>query len=154
MKHTTISMFIAALALVQPGAKAQPFTLTLKTFNAATNQPQTAFHPGDKVLLSFKTDLPDAAAANKKMSLAVFATAKVAGVAIPYTISDANSLQNTNPTLAGNPALFQSGTETRVITIPAISPDATLKVVGDASIRLSSDHIQHASCTAKVVIKR
>jgi hypothetical protein len=146
IKFTVIAV---VSALIHTGAMAAPkFTITTQTFNANTNQPQTAFHPGDKVLVAVTTTFPDEEAVHKQVTLSISAKATIAGISIPYKLSNANSLPNANPAEAGAPALFQSGTETRVFTIPPQLPNASLSLQATATIK----SVGTARSTAKITV--
>ena len=109
-------------------AAASPFTITCRTYSATTGQLQSAFFPGDRVMVVVTPTFNDASAYKKPITLTVNAQAAVAGVSIPYTISNSGSLQNSNPASLRSPALFASGQQVRTFKIPRLLPPSTLTV--------------------------
>jgi hypothetical protein len=112
MKTFKIGMIMAATALFSAQAMARPgIVVSCRTYNFDTQQPQTAFHPGDKVVVVVTYSFPTGPAgihAGEGITLSVNATATFAGIQLPFTINPAVShLPNTNPKTGTE--LFVSG---------------------------------------------
>ena len=148
MNPIKISIIIAIIGLVQvhTGAAAAAFTIDCQTLNPINYQPQTSFHPGDKVLISVTTNFPDARAAHQKVTLNVQASATIAGIPIPFALNAESTGPNTQPS---GMALFQSGTERTVITIPKKAPHASLTLTVQASIQ----HVGKTTCSSNITIQ-
>jgi hypothetical protein len=118
MKTFKISMIMAIVALFSTQAMAvSNIVLSCKTYNFATNQLQTFFHPGDKVLVVVTYSFPTGAFGiypGKNINLSVNATATFWGFSFPFTLNPViSTLPNLNPKTGG--ALFVSGGNQRAI---------------------------------------
>lgn len=153
MKTLKISILMAMLALFSTQAKAvSNIVLTCKTYNFATNQLQTAFHPGDKVKVVVTYSFPTGTFginAGKDINLSVNATATFPGFSFPFTLNPViSTLPNSNP--KGGGALFVSGgNQTAVFKISSHLPVGSKLTV---FLTASAPGVAPGQCSATITV--
>jgi hypothetical protein len=145
MKPTKISMIMAIIGLVQAAPLANALTISCQTLNQATHLPQTAFHPGDKVLLEVTPGFSEALMVHQQVLLTTHATATIGGVTMPFTLSASSIDPGTRAT--GGP-LFQNGTEKLAFKIPKRLPAGSITI----TIRVSIQNVGMASCSNTITV--
>jgi hypothetical protein len=134
---------------IQVAAVASPFSITCQTFNLATGQLTSVFFPGERVMLVVTPTFNDATARGKAVTITLNAKATVSGVSIPYAISNAASVPNSNPGSLRNPELFSSGQQIRSFKIPRMLPPSTLTVSALATIT----SVGSATCSTRITVR-
>jgi len=149
MKFSKIIPGILILAGMQVAALASPFTITCQTYEYTTGQATSVFSPGDKVVLVLTPTYNNATAYKQPVTVTLSAKATASGVTIPYTISNAATLPNTNPGKFRSPALFPDQQEVRMFKIPRMLPPSTLTV----SALVTITGIGSATCSSKITVR-
>jgi hypothetical protein len=149
MKLFKLIVITALFCGIHGVVMASPFSITCQTFNATTLAPQSVFVPGQKVLIVVTPTFSNAAAQNQTMTLTLQAKATVAGITIPYTISNAGSLKNSNPTSPGSPALLTNKQRTKTFKIPHNLPPSSLVISAVAVIQ----NLGTAAASTRIIVE-
>ena len=99
-KNTVMVLAGVALCCSQAIARTTPkITISCTTYNFDTNLPQTAFHPGDKVLVVVTCSFPNGTiTSSTNIALSGNATAAFPGFTFPFTLNPViGKFQNKNP---------------------------------------------------------
>jgi hypothetical protein len=153
MKTFKVGIITAVIALFSSEAMARPgITLSCQTLNFDTQVPQTAFHPGDKVLIVVTYSFPTGAAGvrpGEAITLTANATASFAGIQLPFTLNPVIGRgPNTDPTTGT--ALFVSGSSQRaVLKISRRIPVGTMATV---FLTASAPGLAAGRCSAQVTV--
>jgi hypothetical protein len=149
MKISKVILGILILAGSQIAALASPFTITCQTYEYTTGQGTSVFSPGDKVVLVLTPTFNNAAAYKQPVTVTLSAKATVSGVSIPYTISNAGTIPNTNPSAFRSPALLPNTQQVRMFNIPRMLPPSTLTV----SALVTITGVGSATCSSKLTVR-
>lgn len=131
-------MAVVALSCSQALARTTPkITLSCTTYNFDTNLPQTAFHPGDRVLVVVTYSFPTGSGgitSGPDIALTGNATATFPGFTFPFTLNPAiGKFQNKNPK-TGTQLLLSGDPQTAVFRVSRHIPvGATLTISLTAS---------------------
>jgi hypothetical protein len=146
MKLLQASLIFLLSAGIYSAEAADPFTIECQTLNAVTHQPQTTFHPGDKVAVSIVTEFPQTIPIGKKISVDLVANISIPGIPKAFKIKAGISGPNIQAPGIG---LFQSGSETLSFNIPAQFPNASAALEVTASIKGAGK----AACSSSITIE-
>ena len=153
MKTFKIGILMAVIALFSAEAIARPgITLSCQTLNFDTLVPQTAFHPGDKVLVIVAYSFPTNAAGihpGEDISLSATATATFPGIPFPFTLNPVIShLPNTNPKTGSE--LFVSGGSQRIVF--KISGHVPVGSAVTVSLTASAPGVATGRCSTQISV--
>jgi hypothetical protein len=127
MKIIKISLIMAVVASFYTTAFAAPrIFVSCKTFDFFTNQQQTYFHPGDKVLVVVRYSFSGQVASS--VTLSTNATLKLGGISMPFTLNP-SVVQGPNASPEGGPLLNTSGTQSVIFRIPKHTPSGSAVAV-------------------------
>lgn len=146
-----VALLLAAALAAPQSLRAAGFSLTCQVLDPTTQAVRGTFAAGDEMLVRLGIEVPPEAA-DKQVNVKLSAIARIAGIAIPYSLDEINtSVPNRNPNPGGTgpvPPSSGSRSESHLVVVPRDFPAGTYSVRAKAAI----EGVGKRACEAQVVV--